>query len=194
MRNDIIYAALIMLIISAFNWSCATAQATAGKSHPGNSVSDKKPITYMSSSPQETVVRLFEATDRHDWESLAKIFDKKVLLDYSSMSGQAAAELSSDQIISGWKTILTGFRHTHHQVGNFQVSERENKCTVSCKGTATHFLPDSEGDLWTVYGTYDFSLTRDAENKPWMVRGMTFNFKFQSGNTKLPEKAAQNAK
>lgn len=138
------------------------------------------------------VTQLFVATDQRNWEKVEKIFAKKVLLDYSSMNGKTAMELTPKQITSGWKGILPGFESTHHQLGNFIVKMNEDTAQVFCYGTATHYLPDEKGNVWTVVGSYNFDLKK-LDNK-WRISSMKFNFKYQEGNTSLPEKAIKNTK
>ncbi|WP_346752780.1 nuclear transport factor 2 family protein [Splendidivirga corallicola] len=143
--------------------------------------------------PKKTVIGLFIATDQKDWEQVEKSFHQEVLLDYSSMNGNPASKLSPEQIISAWKGILPGFEHTHHQLGNFISSVDGNKAEVFCYGTASHYLSDKEGSLWLVVGTYDFELEQLA-NGSWKITSMKFNFKYQDGNTSLPQKAISSIK
>jgi len=143
-------------------------------------------------TPQETVIRLFTATDEQEWDAVEKAFAEKVKLDYSSMTGSPAEVLSATQIVKNWQSILPGFTHTHHQLGNFQSKIANNKAIISCYGTASHYLSSEEENVWTVIGSYDFSLEKQAES--WKITAMTFNFKFQEGNTSLPQKAISNVK
>ena len=139
-------------------------------------------------TPEESVVQLFVATDQQDWNTVATIFSKEVLLDYSSMNGQPAATLSPEQITTAWKGILAGFEHTHHQLGNIISKTNGNTASVFCYGTATHYLPDEAGNLWTVVGSYDFDLWQNAVGK-WEVKSMIFHFKYQDGNAGVAQKA-----
>ncbi len=147
----------------------------------------------IMNNPNDAVTQLFVATDQREWKTVEEIFDSKVLLDYSSMNGSPAVDLTPDQITGAWKGILPGFESTHHQVGNFITRIDGNEATVFCYGTATHFLSDEAGNVWTVVGSYDFELSIDDADK-WRVRTMKFNFKYQDGNTSLPEKAINKLK
>lgn len=140
---------------------------------------------------QTTVIQLFVASDQRNWEQVETIFGEKVTLDYSSMNGNPAAELTPNQITTAWKGILPGFESTHHQLGNFITEIKEDTAKVFCYGTATHYLPDENGNIWTVVGSYNFDLKN--VNDQWKVTSMKFNFKYQDGNTSLPEKAIKNA-
>ena len=141
----------------------------------------------------EIVTRLFVATDQRDWSKVIELSAPEVEIDYSSMNGQPASVLSPSQITEGWKTLLPGFEHTHHQLGNFITTIDESRAHVFCYGTATHYLPDENGDIWTVVGSYDINLEKD-QNDQWKITKVKFNFKYQSGNTSLPEKAMNRIK
>ena len=140
----------------------------------------------------ETVTQLFVATDNKDWNKVQNIFAELVELDYSSMNRNPAVKLTPKQITESWKTILPGFAYTHHQLGNFLTNINENQADVFCYGTATHYLPDENGDIWTVVGSYNFELKKD--NNVWQIVKMKFNFKYQDGNTDLPQKAIDKLK
>lgn len=144
-------------------------------------------------NPNDAVTQLFVATDQREWRTVEQIFDAKVWLDYSSMNGSPATELTPGQITGAWKGILPGFESTHHQIGNFITKVNGDEATVYCYGTATHFLTDEGGNVWTVVGSYDFELSKDTLDN-WRVRAMKFNFKYQDGNTSLPEKAINKLK
>ncbi len=145
------------------------------------------------SSVEGTVISLFVSTDMRDWESVKASFASNVLLDYSSMTGNQASTMTPEQIIESWKGILPGFSSTHHQLGNFISSQNGKNAKVHCYGTASHFLEDPEGNLWIVVGSYDFDLVKDASGK-WVITSMKFNFKYQDGNTGLPQKAMEKLK
>lgn len=139
---------------------------------------------------RQVVTQLFVATDQRNWEKAKECFASKVVLDYSSMSGEPATELTPGEIISSWQSILPGFESTHHQLGNFLITIERDKAQTFCYGTATHYL---DNDLWTVVGSYDFKLLKDPEDT-WKISQMTFHFKYQSGNTSLVEKAILSVK
>lgn len=137
-------------------------------------------------TPKDAVNQLFIASDNRDWNQVEQTFAKDVLLDYSSM-GNPSVNLTPRQITDAWKTILPGFTHTHHQIGNIQETIYKNKAEVFAYGTATHYLEDEIGNVWTVVGTYNFTLVK--EGKHWKINKMKFNFKYQDGNLSLPKKA-----
>lgn len=143
----------------------------------------------VASSVQGTISRLFVATDEKDWQQVEQIFASKVRLDYSSMNGIAAAEVTPQAIVASWRSILPGFDITHHQIGNFIIHQEGNRATAFCYGTAHHYIKEEETPVWTVLGSYDFSLIKEQLN--WKITAMKFNFKHQTGNEALPTKAME---
>jgi hypothetical protein len=141
----------------------------------------------------EVVNKLFISVDNRDWESVKKIFDDTVLLDYTSMAGGEPANLTAVQIIDSWKGMLPGFDKTHHQLGNYIVESDSKKAKVFCYGIAMHYLAnESKNNIWTVVGSYDFELKH--ANNIWRISKMKFNLKFIDGNNDLPCMAQEKIK
>ncbi len=143
-----------------------------------------------SKAIEETVAYVFINSDQRNWSGVEAQFAPNVTLDYSSMTGNPAAKITPIEITAGWKTVLPGFTHTHHQIGNFVTEINGNKAHSFCYGTATHYLEDEGGNIWTVVGSYDFDLEKIESE--WKVTTMTFNYKYQDGNGNLIQKAIEN--
>ena len=140
----------------------------------------------------QVVSQLFVASDNREWNTVEATFADQVELDYSSMNGNPAVVLSPKQITDAWKTILPGFTATHHQLGNFITKVNGDTAEVYCYGTATHYLEHEEGNIWTVVGSYNLELTKEGDT--WRVNKMKLNYKYQDGNTQLPQVAMENVK
>lgn len=131
------------------------------------------------------ISRFFTDVDAQNWESLEEAMIGRVHLDYSSFGAGEPVDLTPREITSAWKELIPGFDHTHHQVGNSLIETKEQKATARVHATATHHINGAEGgDLWVVYGTYEFSLLH--EGGTWRITSITFYYKFQSGNLELP--------
>ena len=141
---------------------------------------------------QETVTKLFVNTDAKNWNGVEAQFAARVTLDYQSMTGNPASELNPKAITSAWKTVLPGFTKTQHQIGNFITEINDTKAHVFCYGTATHYLEDENGNVWTVVGSYDFDV--EKIDHQWKITKMKFNYKYQDGNTDLVQKAIEKVK
>ncbi|HXS36597.1 MAG TPA: nuclear transport factor 2 family protein [Flavipsychrobacter sp.] len=139
---------------------------------------------------EETVIKIFRAADKRDWELVKASFSENVLLDYTSMNGGEPVQIAADAIITSWKQFLPGFKATHHQLGNFIIEVQNDSASCLCYGTATHYLPnESNQNVWTVVGDYEFELKKRTN---WQVTKMKFNFKYMDGNTSLVEMAKKN--
>ncbi len=137
-----------------------------------------------------TIVNIFNGSDKQDWELVRNSFHYKVFLDYFSLSKKPGEKLKPDEIIKGWSDFLPKFKFTHHVITNFEIIVTGTNASAFCKGQALHHLPDAEGgDTWTVIGTYDFKLVKVAEQ--WKVNSMIFNLLYEDGNKNLPAIAGQ---
>jgi ketosteroid isomerase-like protein len=130
---------------------------------------------------------LFEGADERNWKKSASIMDKEVLLDYSSMTGNAATHVTPEQIMKAWAAFLPGFDRTNHMLSNFTIDINGQQAQAHYFGKADHFL---HGDIWTVEGSYDTKLVRH-DNDKWLIVEHIFHVGKQSGNTSLPTIASQ---
>lgn len=132
--------------------------------------------------------------DAKDWEKLKTLFDKKVLLDYSSMTKQPAETISNDEIMKRWSGFLPGFDYTSHKNINQSVNIiNNNQAKANSDVKATHYIKGAkDGEFWVVNGSYDYTLNKiDGQ---WKVAYMKLNFKDTEGNNDLPNLALQRAK
>ncbi len=136
----------------------------------------------------QTFSSVFAGADERDWAKVQNAMAVNVLLDYSSLSGNPAASLSSEQIIETWKGFLPGFDRTHHQLSEFEVELNQAVVNIHCRGTADHFIGR---EVWTVECTYDAEL--EQANGNWVVTKLAFHLLRQSGNTALPAQVLNNA-
>lgn len=128
----------------------------------------------------EQVTKVFQGADERNWQKVAAVMDKHVMLDYSSMTGSPASLLTPDQITSAWAAFLPGFDRTNHKLFDFKVQVKNELASVSYLGTADHFY---HAKVWTVEGSYTTQLKLINDN--WLVTAHTFHFKQQVGDTTL---------
>jgi hypothetical protein len=128
---------------------------------------------------------IFIGADSRDWNKIRASFADEVLLDYSSLNGQPASVTKADDIINAWSAFFPKFKFTLHFISNFSVTTDRNKATCSCYGHAMHHLPGTAGgDLWEVFGTYEFGLEQQGDK--WKVILMRYHHKHATGNLELP--------
>lgn len=134
------------------------------------------------------IARYFAAVDERNWERVAELMTDPFSLDYSSFGAGEPADLAPRTILAGWRKVLPGFDHTHHQMGNLDIEVEGEKASASCYVTATHAI---DHEVWTVVGTYNKELVRDGAD--WKLSGSQFLFKYQSGATHLATEAQRRA-
>jgi hypothetical protein len=133
-----------------------------------------------------TIARYFAAVDQQDWNGAKTLMTNPFHLDYASFGGGDPANLDPADILAGWSGFLPGFDHTHHQLGNLDIEVFGDTARVACYVTASHIIDDR---VWTVVGTYNNSLIREADR--WKLSGSQLLFKYQTGDTNLPAEAQQ---
>jgi hypothetical protein len=132
---------------------------------------------------RNAVARFFRAVDEADWPAARARMTAPFHQDYASFGAFEAGDVDPAGLLSGWAGVLPGFEHTHHQLGNLEVTVDDAVAHVRCYGTATHVL---EAEVWTVVGSYDLTLER-AE--AWRIRALRFDFRYQTGPSDLPVRA-----
>jgi hypothetical protein len=132
----------------------------------------------------ETIIDLFLATDRRDWDAVAACFAPTVRFDMSSLGGPPAKDTPAAEIVKGWEQGLAPLQAIHHQAGNFRVRVRGDDAEAFCYGIAFHHRPNPSGrNTRTFVGSYDFALRRDGER--WRITAFRFDVKFVEGNLEL---------
>ena len=120
------------------------------------------------------------AVDRKDWARVHSFFAPQVRVDFSSLSGQPPATISSDALVAGWSENLGPKKHSHHQRGQALVTLDGDRATVYSQCYAWNRLEGNGDPLWEVWGNYTHELLRTPAG--WKVTGMTFEMTHQRGN------------
>lgn len=128
----------------------------------------------------------FGNVDKRDWETVKELMRDTIFLDYSSINGNPATELSSSEVVSSWASFLPGFERTNHQIFYFKETKNENDAEIYFGGKAEHFIKQ---DIWVVEGSYNVKLI--LENEKWLISSLKFNFDKQYGNLELPTLASE---
>jgi len=138
----------------------------------------------MSQAAANALYRFFAAVDKREWDAAKELMHAPFHLDYSSFGGGDAADLDPAVILEGWEAFLPGFDVTHHQLGNVDLEVDGDSAVAEFYGTATHLIDER---AWVVVGTYRATLAADSGG--WRLTGLRFRFKYQLGDTGLPEEA-----
>jgi ketosteroid isomerase-like protein len=149
-------------------------------------ISQPKSKNKMETIITQQVNALFAGADERNWNMVMSVMDKQVLLDYSSMTGSPASNLTPEQISAAWAAFLPGFDRTNHTLSGFKIKINGNEAVANYIGKADHYL---NGEVWTVEGSYNTNLKRITGN--WLINSHKFNFEKQGGNTSLPTEATK---
>ncbi len=137
-----------------------------------------------------TITGVSHNIDHKRWPELRALFADSVVVDYTSLFGGEVQTQKGDDLIAGWRTVLTPVPATQHLLGPIDVVARGDTASAECHVRGYHFrkgLPG--GDEWMVAGHYVFELAKDGPS--WRIRKMTLETSYQTGNEKLlPEAAA----
>jgi hypothetical protein len=132
---------------------------------------------------EETINRLFIATDNRDWAAVEGLFTPRVQLDMGSVGGPTK-EMAGAEIAAMWSKGLSHLESVHHQAGNFLIQVNADSASAFCYAVATHYLPNASGrNTRSFIGSYEFELEKTSGR--WMIRAMRFNLKYLDGNPDL---------
>lgn len=126
---------------------------------------------------EDTVNRLFIATDDKDWPKVRALFTDRVSFDMSSLSGAPPTVITPQEITDMWEKGLRPVAQVHHQSGNFLVEINGTQADVFCYGTATHYKnPEFKNEVTSFVGSYDLRLL--SEGGTWKIKSLRFNKKY----------------
>jgi hypothetical protein len=141
-------------------------------------------ITPEEAHVRAVAVAMTALVDVRDWISIKRCFAPRVTVDYSSLWGGEAEEMTSDQLVGQWKSLVPGFDATRHALENVSVSIDGDKATGTAAITATHLI---DGDAWIIAGDYRYSFVRTAGD--WHIDTLTLLCKSERGDRALTETA-----
>lgn len=138
---------------------------------------------------EDTVIRMFVATDERDWPVLEACFTDPFTLDMTSMTGGVPVAMTPRQVGEAWAEGFKPLDHVHHQVGNLQTEVNGQTAVVRCYGVAFHHRSKIASSARTrmFVGTYELQLKVVAAR--WQISVLTFKLKFIDGNLELEKSA-----
>lgn len=138
---------------------------------------------------RDVVAGVAHHIDGRDWAALRALFADEVETDYTSLFGGEVQRQRADELIGGWKKLLTPVVTQHH-LGPIVVTQDDGRATAHCHVRGHHFKAGlRDGDTWMVAGHYVFELTRGPQG--WKIERMKLETLYQAGNRKLLQQAAR---
>ena len=153
-------------------------------------VVDQTDTTRLTLDAIQAVTAIFVSADTHDWAGLRSRLADRVRLDWTSLSGGEPADLTGDELTEAWRTLLSAFEATHHQLGNFLVDHIDaEQARLRFYGTATHVLatPGQEG-RWLLGARYQAVLRHNDDG--WQANELILTVVWGQGNHNLLAVAA----
>jgi uncharacterized protein len=136
----------------------------------------------------ETIHNVARGADLRQWQVVRSSFTARVVLDYGTPE-----LLTPEEVVARWQPLLSAFDSTQHILRDERVELVEPaRARAHSTFQATHHLAGAEGGaLWTLSGSYEHELVKDAAG--WKISRMRMIPGTSSGNPGLLEQAWQRA-
>lgn len=139
------------------------------------------PLAHATPEDEATIKTMVESVglfaDRHEFDSLEKLYADEFVLDYSSLSGAPAEVKSPQALMTEWASVLPGFDRTRHALSDVAATVDGDQATAFANVQAGHWV---DGAYWQVDGHYDYQLERQAGS--WKITSMTFSLEDETGS------------
>jgi SnoaL-like domain len=130
---------------------------------------------------QDIVIRYGRFIDDRDWAGLASIVADTIDLDFTSLWGGAPEKVSGADLVARWRAMSEGLDTTQHLITGILPTIEGDTVTAVANLVAVHRRDGAPGDpLWTVGGTYRFSLRR--ADRSWVIDGLSLRVAWVTGN------------
>jgi SnoaL-like domain len=137
----------------------------------------------------------FNALDDRRFDVCLDCFTELFDSDYTSLvGGEPFKSISRDTNMVAWTGMLSGFKSTHHLVGNHEIKFIDSdNCRVKAKVIATHCLerPGSLDEVWTLGGDYDITMVKSNVDGQWRINNIKFIKAWSNGSHLLLQEAAK---
>lgn len=141
-------------------------------------------ITPDQAHARATVAAMTALVDIQDWQALERCFADRLTLDYTSLWGGEAQDVSRDELLGQWQGLLPGFDATWHELGPVAISVQGDRANAEAPVSGTHLLG---GKAWIVEGRYSCGLVR--ESGEWRIASLAYANENETGDRALAEEA-----
>ncbi|MEM7158471.1 MAG: alpha/beta fold hydrolase [Myxococcota bacterium] len=133
---------------------------------------------------------LLRGIDQQDWSLVREQLAARVTTDYASLFGAPPSEVTADELVAQWTTLLTPLHATQHMLGAGSTDIDGGRATVHVPVRGYHVaqgLPG--GDEWMVAGHYEAGFERADDQ--WRLRSLRLDVHHQTGNRNLLQEAGE---
>lgn len=126
------------------------------------------------------VSRFLMGVDERNWDAVREMLTDPFQADFSSLTGQPATSATPEEFTQQWRSLLSGYDATQHQIGNQIVDIDGPNAEFRSHVTTSHFRAnETEGNMVEyIVGSYRFSLVRRGHG--WQLAGVIFTLLFQT--------------
>ena len=138
----------------------------------------------------EVVNRVGYCVDTGDWDTLRACFADTLRADYTSLTGGEPTDVRADDLIAGWRQVITALHGMQHLIGGHLVNVEGDRAECRAQVQATHVYDDGDPateNRWVCAGHYCYTLAR--LNDLWQINGATFTLVWEAGDRKVIERA-----
>lgn len=126
--------------------------------------------------------------DRHNFDSLEKLYAEKVEVDYTSAFGGEVELKSPQALMTQWASSLPGFDRTRHEISKIETVVNGNNATATADVVANHYLDEM---FWQITGSYEYVLVK--KDGQWTINQMTFIAESEEGDRDIINEAVRQA-
>ena len=139
----------------------------------------------IGEAASNAITRMLHALDLRDWQAVRDSFADHVDVDYSSLTGVAAANVAGDVVVGAWRSFVGAFEATQHLTGPIVASERGHEIHAATHVRGFHRIAGARGGgTWMVAGHYQMKLVHRRAG--WRIIAITLKVLYQEGNLELP--------
>lgn len=126
--------------------------------------------------------------DLGQFDALQSLYEDEVTIDYSSLTGEAAAKIATADLMRSWAGLLPGFDRTRHSLAEIHVVIDGDTAVATAEFTADHFIGEQ---FWQARGDYRYELQRHGRD--WRITSHTMNLRGEDGSRDALALASQKA-
>jgi hypothetical protein len=121
---------------------------------------------------RNVIAHIANTNDTRRWEGLRPLFADEVTTDYTSLFGGEVQRQQGDELVAGWRRLMSPLDATQHVVGAIEVVLHGGCARAECHGRGYHVRHGVPGGSeWMVAGQWLFELS--AAGDTWRVGRMT---------------------
>jgi hypothetical protein len=129
---------------------------------------------------EDVVLRLGRMLDDQDFAGLAELLAESVHVDYTSLFGGAAQDVTSTDLLNNWRGDLGGVDSAQHIIIGPLAEVTGDQATASANIMIVAKRSDSFGAAtWSCGGRYELALQRRSQ---WVITSFTLKAFWTDGN------------